>query len=136
MNQGLRQRIFKSGFVIAGGREGEQMLRSFNHACHARDCSLAAELTLSTAAPLPVACTFSGCLCRPFTWCVCVCVCVAEKIHLASGTNLSQVVEDPITVVTNVTTNCQATHTPRRSNNEEEMCVLISSCVCVCNTEN
>lgn len=57
---------------------------------------------------------------------------VAEKIHLAQGADLGQVGEDPITVVMNVTTNCQAPNTPNWPHNEEEMCLLIYSSVCVC----
>lgn len=76
MNQGLRPQIFKSGFVIAGGQEGEQMLRSFNHACHAPDCSLAAELAeLHYCHPfISVACTLSLSLAvcvGPHLVCVC-----------------------------------------------------------------
>lgn len=43
-----------------------------------------------------------------------LCVCVRQReraIHVASGAKLSQVAEDPITVVMNVTTDCQEPHT-------------------------
>lgn len=84
MNHGLRQRIFKSAFVIARGQEGEQMLRSFNHACHALHRSAATGLSRTIA-------TTSG---HARSSAVCVdlssmCVCV-QKRYLSA--NLSQVV--------------------------------------------
>lgn len=109
----LRQRILESGFVIAGGREGEQMLHSFAHACHAPDRSLGCRAQPSRRPPLFLFFFFSpppplvvsvGYFAR---------VCVAVKIHLASGADLSQVAENPVAVVMRVTTNCQAPHTAR-----------------------
>lgn len=130
INQGLRQGIFKSGFVIAGGQEGEQMLRSFSHARHALDCSLAVQFSSTLYCHLLLWTTLS------YTVSDFVCVCVAGKLYLVSRSNLSQVVEDPITVVMNVATNCQAPHSPHWPHNEEEMFVLVSFFfVCMWNGE-
>lgn len=77
MNRGLGQRIFKSAFVIARGREREQMLCSFNNACHA----------------------LCGCRTLPFCYprlCgtqALLRACVSQKRYICA--NLNQVTEDP-----------------------------------------
>lgn len=61
-------RGFKSSFVIAGGQGGEQMLRPFSHARHARDCSPAAGLSSTLCCHL----RFSPGLCvrqKRHIWC-------------------------------------------------------------------
>lgn len=105
-------------------RPGRRADASLTQSCMSRPGPLCG--CWSSTSLLPPLCR-SGCVSVCWSWCV-----LQKKTHLASGANLSQAVEDPITVVMNVTTNCQQPHTQHWPHNQEEMCVLIFPPGCVC----